>query len=128
MQNWIGGPSPCQAAYVPPPPDHLARLMGDLIRVTNSSKLDPVTLAAVVHAQFEAIHPYGDANGRLGRVLLGWVLARSDRTNQRVLLLYRADRKDRISRLIGGNQHPRCTVLPYADPADLVRQVLAGLP
>jgi Fic family protein len=76
VQNWIGGPSPRRAAYVPPPPDHVARLMRDLIRVTNSSKLDPVTLGAVVHAQFEAIHPYGDGNGRLGRVLLGWVLAR----------------------------------------------------
>ncbi len=76
VQNWIGGPSPRQAAYVPPPPEHVARLMGDLIRVTNTAKLDPVTLAAVVHAQFEAIHPYGDGNGRLGRVLLGWVLAR----------------------------------------------------
>jgi len=76
VQNWIGGPSPRQAAYVPPPADHVARLMRDLIRVTNTSKLDSVTLAAVVHAQFEAIHPYGDGNGRLGRVLLGWVLAR----------------------------------------------------
>ncbi len=76
VQNWIGGPSPRQAAYVPPPPAHVARLMRDLVRVTNTSTLDSVTLAAVVHAQFEAIHPYGDGNGRLGRVLLGWVLAR----------------------------------------------------
>jgi len=76
VQNWIGGASPRQAAYVPPPPEHVVRLMGDLIRATNSARLDPVTLAAVVHAQFEAIHPYGDGNGRLGRVLLGWVLAR----------------------------------------------------
>jgi nucleoside 2-deoxyribosyltransferase len=58
---------------------------------------------------------------------VGWVLARSDRTTQRVLLLYRADRKDRISRLIGGNAHPRCTRLPYRDAADLVRQVRAQL-
>jgi len=75
VQNWIGGPSPRQAAYVPPPPDRVAPLMADLIRVTNASTLDPITLAAVVHAQFEAIHPYGDGNGRLGRVLVGWVLA-----------------------------------------------------
>ena len=58
---------------------------------------------------------------------VGWVLARSDRTNQRVLLLYRADRKGRISRLIGGNAHPRCTLMPYRDAGDLVRQVRAGL-
>lgn len=76
VQNWIGGATPRAAAYVPPPADHVGRLMRDLVRATNASKLDPVTLAAVVHAQFEAIHPYGDGNGRLGRVLIGWVLAR----------------------------------------------------
>lgn len=76
VQNWIGGATPRQAAYVPPPAEHVARLMRDLLRSINSAKLDPVTLAAVVHAQFEAIHPYGDGNGRLGRVLVGWVLAR----------------------------------------------------
>lgn len=76
VQNWIGGATPREAAYVPPPAEHVARLMRDLLRSTNTAKFDPVTLAAVVHAQFEAIHPYGDGNGRLGRVLIGWVLAR----------------------------------------------------
>jgi len=76
VQNWIGGATPREAAYVPPPAEHVGRLMRDLVRAANTSTLDPVTLAAVVHAQFEAIHPYGDGNGRLGRVLIGWVLAR----------------------------------------------------
>ena len=76
VQNWIGGATPRQAAYVPPPAEHVAPLMRDLLRSINSAKFDPVTLAAVVHAQFEAIHPYGDGNGRLGRVLIGWVLTR----------------------------------------------------
>jgi Fic family protein len=76
VQNWVGGATPREAAYVPPPAEHVGRLMQDLVRFTNSSTLDPVTLAAVVHAQFETIHPYGDGNGRLGRVLLGWTLAR----------------------------------------------------
>lgn len=76
VQNWVGGATPRQAAYVPPPAEHVARLMRDLVQFANTSKLDPVTLAAVVHAQFEAIHPYGDGNGRLGRVLIGWVLVR----------------------------------------------------
>jgi nucleoside 2-deoxyribosyltransferase len=58
---------------------------------------------------------------------VGWVLARSDSTGQRVLLLYRADRKDRISRLIGGNAHPRCTLMPYRNTADLMSRVRDGL-
>ena len=76
VQNWIGGATPREAAYVPPPAEHVSRLMRDLLHSINTAKFDPVTLAAVVHAQFEAIHPYGDGNGRLGRVLIGWVLAR----------------------------------------------------
>jgi len=76
VQNWVGGPSPRQAAYVPPPAEHVAALMRDLVAFANTSRLDPVSLAAVVHAQFESIHPYGDGNGRLGRVLIGWVLVR----------------------------------------------------
>jgi len=58
---------------------------------------------------------------------VGYVLGRSDRTSQRVLLLYRADRVDHISRLIPGNSHPRCTVLPYQDPADLVKRVQGAM-
>lgn len=79
VQNWIGGATPREAAYVPPPAEHVTRLMRDLLRSINTAKFDPVTLAAVVHAQFEAIHPYGDGNGRLGRVLIGWVLVRRTR-------------------------------------------------
>jgi len=56
---------------------------------------------------------------------VGYVLGRSDRTHQRVVLLYRSDRRDRISRLISGNGHARCTVLKYENPADLVDRVLA---
>jgi nucleoside 2-deoxyribosyltransferase len=58
---------------------------------------------------------------------VGYVLGRSDRTRQRVILLYRSDRRDRISRLIAGNAHPRCTVLKYEDPADLIDRVVALL-
>jgi nucleoside 2-deoxyribosyltransferase len=54
---------------------------------------------------------------------VGYVLGRADRTSQRVLLLYRADRLNQISRLIPGNGHPRCTVLKYENPADLLDRV-----
>jgi nucleoside 2-deoxyribosyltransferase len=58
---------------------------------------------------------------------VGYVLGRSDRTDQRVVLLYGADRRDQISRLIVGNAHPRCETISYSDGADLTRTVLAAL-
>ncbi len=55
---------------------------------------------------------------------VGYVLGRADRTTQRVVLFYRADRLNQISRLIAGNSHPRCTVLKYENPADLIDRVV----
>ncbi len=75
-QGWIGGRSPHDAAFVPPPGSYVPTLMDDLVTYANRSDLDPVVQAAIVHAQFETIHPYGDGNGRIGRVLVLWVLAR----------------------------------------------------
>jgi len=75
-QSWVGGTSRRDAAYVPPPPALIEELMDDLIAFANDDALDPATQAAVVHAQFESVHPYRDGNGRIGRVLIGWVLAR----------------------------------------------------
>ena len=69
-QGWIGGSSPLDAVYVPPPPGNVAILMDDLVLFATRSDIDPVTQAAVLHAQFETIHPYGDGNGRIGRVLI----------------------------------------------------------
>jgi nucleoside 2-deoxyribosyltransferase len=56
---------------------------------------------------------------------VGYVLGRSDRTKQRVVLLYRADRRDQISRLIIGNAHPRCRVVPYETGVELAASVLS---
>ena len=58
---------------------------------------------------------------------VGYVLGRSDRTDQRVVLLYRADRRDPISRLIVGNGHPRCDVVEYENPDDLAVRVSQNL-
>jgi nucleoside 2-deoxyribosyltransferase len=58
---------------------------------------------------------------------VGYVLGRADGSDQRVILLYRADRKDRISRLISGNAHPRCSLIAYAAADDLVPSVLAAI-
>jgi Fic family protein len=74
-QGWIGGTSPLDAALVTPPPEFIGELMIDLELYINSQDVDPITQAAVAHAQFETIHPYGDGNGRVGRVLVAWMLA-----------------------------------------------------
>jgi nucleoside 2-deoxyribosyltransferase len=58
---------------------------------------------------------------------VGYLLGRADRTGQRVLLLYRADRRDVVSRLIVGNAHPRCRTIGYKDAADLVTRVRESL-
>ena len=77
--GWVGGRSPLDAAYVSPPPQEIPRLVDDLVRFADrfDDDLDAVTQAALVHAQFEVIHPYGDGNGRLGRVLVSRTLRRA---------------------------------------------------
>jgi Fic family protein len=74
--GWIGGTSPLDAVAVLPPPETIVALTDDLIAFANRTDLDPVAHAAVAHAQFESIHPYADGNGRVGRILIAWLLTR----------------------------------------------------
>src|SRR3990170_3811757 len=78
QQNWIGGNSynPGSAAFVPPPPDRVADLLDDLVAYLNDDEHPAVVQAAIVHAQFETIHPFIDGNGRTGRALVHVVLRR----------------------------------------------------
>ena len=76
-QNWIGPPG-CglnDAAYVPPPADELAACLDALERCLHDDALPPLVHAALAHAQFEAIHPFLDGNGRVGRLLITLLLA-----------------------------------------------------
>ncbi|MGI9140972.1 MAG: Fic family protein [Gemmatimonadaceae bacterium] len=77
-QNWIGGNdyNPCAADFVPPPPEAIHRLLADLCDAVNQEELPPIVQAALVHAQFETIHPFDDGNGRVGRALIHVVLRR----------------------------------------------------
>lgn len=78
QQNWIGGNdyNPCGADFVPPPPEEVSRLLSDLCDAINDETLPPLVQAALVHAQFETIHPFDDGNGRTGRALVHVVLRR----------------------------------------------------
>jgi Fic family protein len=71
-QNWIGGTRPGNAVFVPPPPERVASLLADLERFIHDAVLDvpPLVKVALVHAQFETIHPFLDGNGRIGRLLI----------------------------------------------------------
>lgn len=77
-QNWIGGNdyNPRGADFVPPPPAEVNRLLADLCVGINDTTLSPLVHAALVHAQFESIHPFDDGNGRTGRALVHVVLRR----------------------------------------------------
>lgn len=78
VQNWIGGNNynPCGADFVPPPPEYVEGLLEDLCSSINDDLLPPIVQAALIHAQFETIHPYEDGNGRTGRALIHVVLRR----------------------------------------------------
>ena len=82
-QNWIGTrhSTPLQAVFVPPPPELVPELVEDLVASINEDAHPPLVHAAVVHAQFETIHPFADGNGRTGRALIQLMLRRSGLTN-----------------------------------------------
>jgi Fic family protein len=71
-QNWIGlpGSTPHTAVYVPPPPARVPALLRNLEVFLRDRSLPPLVQAALAHVQFEAIHPFLDGNGRVGRLLV----------------------------------------------------------
>jgi Fic family protein len=89
MQNWIGGSdySPRIAWYVPPAPETVPDYMADLITFANRTDMPVLAQAAIVHAQFESIHPFTDGNGRIGRALINAVLRRRGATRRVVVPL-----------------------------------------
>lgn len=72
-QNWIGGQGSTlkNARYIPPNPQDMDEAMSDLEKYMNSDDdLDPLIRAALIHYQFETVHPFLDGNGRVGRLLI----------------------------------------------------------
>jgi Fic family protein len=89
-QNWIGpsGSTIETAPYVPPPPDYLNDLLGDWERFLHErNRLPDLIQCAIMHEQFEAIHPFLDGNGRLGRLLITLFLIERGRLPQPLLYL-----------------------------------------
>ena len=86
-QNWIGGSRyhPLEAAHVPPPPEDVPELLDDLVQHMAGAAHSPIIQAALVHAQFETIHPFPDGNGRVGRALIHTVLTRRGLTEDAIL-------------------------------------------
>lgn len=80
-QNWIGTDFlPAGVVYVPPPPALILELIDDLCDYINTDNSSSVVRAAVAHAQFEAIHPFVDGNGRVGRCLISVALRKAGGT------------------------------------------------
>jgi len=104
-QNWIGGSSPSRAMFVPPPFQEVDRLMSDLENFANDDRnlLPDLVKAALIHYQFETIHPFLDGNGRIGRLLISSFLVERKVLGRPILYLSdflersRSDYYDRLS-------------------------------
>jgi len=88
-QNWIGGSRPGNAAYVPPPPEYVTDCLGDLESFLHEEEnsIPLLIRAGLVHAQFETIHPFLDGNGRVGRLLITFMLTEKQMLHEPVLYL-----------------------------------------
>jgi Fic family protein len=88
VQNWLGGPSPSAARFVPPPANEVLPAMSDLEKFLHDDPVrTPILIkAALGHAQFETIHPFLDGNGRVGRLLVTLLLCAERRVLSQPLL------------------------------------------
>lgn len=97
-QNWIG-PGGCtlaEATFVPPPPDEVPRALGDLERFLHADDDLPLLIQiGLAHAQFETIHPFLDGNGRVGRLLITFLLCDKRALRKPVLYLSHYFKKHR---------------------------------
>lgn len=137
-QNWIGPPG-CtlnEATYVPPPPDELMECLGSWEGFLYDHTLPPLIHAALAHSQFEAIHPFLDGNGRVGRLLITLLLVERGVTPSPLLYLsafFEATREEYYARLLGVTQRGeweewlvyflRGVVLQTGDAVDRIQRI-----
>ena len=105
-QNWIGRPGStlADATYVPPPPTELMPCLSAWGRFLHDRTFPPLVHAALVHAQFEAIHPFLDGNGRVGRLMITLLLAQREVMPSPLLYLsayFESTRSEYYARLLG---------------------------
>lgn len=87
-QNWIGGSRPGNARFVPPPPHALMPSLDNLEKFLHAPEAMPLLVkAGLAHAQFETIHPFLDGNGRIGRLLITFLLCAEGALKQPLLYL-----------------------------------------
>ena len=88
-QNWIGGTRPGNAVFVPPPPEKVMECLGALQTFLHDEnvRLPVLVKAAIAHVQFETIHPFLDGNGRLGRLLITFLLCVERALSEPILYL-----------------------------------------
>lgn len=106
-QVWLGGSRPGNARFVPPPTDRVVECMGQLEKFLHGAPVETPTLlkAALAHVQFETIHPFLDGNGRLGRLLITFLLCVEGALSEPILYLslylknHRQEYYDRLQRV-----------------------------
>jgi Fic family protein len=108
-QNWIGAPGStlANATYVPPPLEEMKAALGAWESFLHDRSLPPLVQIALIHSQFEAIHPFVDGNGRVGRLLITLFLVERGILPTPLLYLsafFEATRRDYYDRLLGVTQ------------------------
>jgi Fic family protein len=109
-QNWIGPPgcTPTTATFIPPPPEELMSCLGEWESALRETTIPPLIHAGLVHYQFEAIHPFLDGNGRVGRLLITLLLVERKVLATPLLYLsafFEATRRDYYERLLHVSLH-----------------------
>jgi len=112
IQNWVGPPTSDiqDATFVPPDPGSIENLMADLVEyINNSDALEiPLIKCAMIHYQFETIHPFCDGNGRIGRALITLYLCRSRIIEKPIMYLsgfFNEYKREYNSLLLGANMN-----------------------